>query len=730
MKKVLLAMMMILPLMVSAQVLNNWNPDEPSGSGVDMTLTQESATVNEGTYALKVDLLTDQTPYLYSEVFSVTENDAYTFSIDVLDNTSMASLKIYFEFYDNTGGDIFGEDPQWTVDNADWQTISWSGTVPAGAVEGYVWIKVYSDEGFTAPATLYLDNASYTVGGGANQVPNGGFEEWSDFVTEFFVDFNDGTIPVEWLVINANEGENDNGGEGQNTWIIGEFGLDGTQCIFNDTYDEVNENPADDWFVSPLVMLTDGHEFSFWADASADFPDSLNLWASKTGRAVEDFTIAIARNEVAGAFSKFTFIPTEHPDLAEGDMVYFGLHNNTLGSFIDVDNVRYGEPQEPQITYAYAVSATAVNVVFDIPLSEGDVSTADFTLQGTASITFSDGAIDPDDSKVFNLTGASASMSGDLTVDSIRNDVLGSVFEFYAGILGIENTSLTGGSLVETGDYPATYQGVVTAKDVDGDRVWLQDGTGQHSGVNTYAGDVYDMVEVGDEILLSSVLDPFDGQSELYLPRFISTVSTGNTVAASGVDGSAINRDIEVDADPAEAWESVLVTLDNVKVIGYEEGDPELESDNYYIATDDAYATQFRIGNRFGVYPEEFNDQLFVIGDIYNITGIVVGRGGVWSVMPRSSSDLEFVSSGVGLEDEFSLKVNFYPNPVGDRLMVQGKEMLRSVSIYDLGGRRLLSVEVTSLRANVDVSSLKAGSYLVKAEMMNGEQVETGIVKK
>ncbi len=142
----------------------------------DLEFYQETTNVNEGTYSLRTDLL-GGVPYIYSGTFDVTEGVSYTFSVDVLDNVA-ARYKIYCEFLDASDGDIYGESPVYSTDNADWQTINWSATVPTGAVKAYVWIKIYEEDGFTSPTTLYLDNVSFVENGGSNLVPNAGFEGW------------------------------------------------------------------------------------------------------------------------------------------------------------------------------------------------------------------------------------------------------------------------------------------------------------------------------------------------------------------------------------------------------------------------------------------------------------------------------------------------------------------------------------------------------------------------
>jgi len=176
-----------------------WTTSQPAGNTLEFY--QEETIVNEGDYSARVDLI-EGVPYIYSAEFDVTEGEPYTFSIDILDNVP-AYFKIYCEFLDASDNDIYGEAPVSTTDDENWQTITWSANVPTDAVKAYVWIKVYSETGFTSPESLYLDNAFFTMDGGDNLVPNGGFEEWVSVAFQSF-SFQELDPVVNGLIDNDN----------------------------------------------------------------------------------------------------------------------------------------------------------------------------------------------------------------------------------------------------------------------------------------------------------------------------------------------------------------------------------------------------------------------------------------------------------------------------------------------------------------------------------------------
>ena len=164
-----------------SQVPMNWTRDEIN-PGEDFTLTADGSEFTEGLKSLHMQLNNGAIPYLVSEVFYVSPGAEYKFSIDVLDNDTAGQVKIFADFYDAYGFDIFGEPPLYSKDSSQWQTIRWTGTVPEPAVVGYVLIKFYNQPSlynFTKNAHIWLDRVSFRQPDSVNLVVNGGFENWS-----------------------------------------------------------------------------------------------------------------------------------------------------------------------------------------------------------------------------------------------------------------------------------------------------------------------------------------------------------------------------------------------------------------------------------------------------------------------------------------------------------------------------------------------------------------------
>ena len=176
MKKILLLTSIILMAMSSFAQYGihaiNWPTIEEG-----VTMVSETTTFSEGATSAKVSSVENKAAFR-SGRFDVVEGAAFNFSIDVLDNTDDAKLRLYFYFRDECGGELWSTSV-YSSDSVNWNTITISDTVPVGAVAADVKFKVYDDDNIS----LYIDSASYTENDGENQFVNGGFEDWAELAT-------------------------------------------------------------------------------------------------------------------------------------------------------------------------------------------------------------------------------------------------------------------------------------------------------------------------------------------------------------------------------------------------------------------------------------------------------------------------------------------------------------------------------------------------------------------
>jgi hypothetical protein len=139
-------------------------------------LIREKTIVKERTTSLKVTSSEYKAAYR-SGRFAVTAGAAFTLSMDILDNED-GKLRVYLYFRDECGEEIWSESIK-TADSTDWNKITFSDTIPAGAVAADIKVKVYDDN----ENPFYMDNILYSENGGDNLFPNPYFEYWENVTT-------------------------------------------------------------------------------------------------------------------------------------------------------------------------------------------------------------------------------------------------------------------------------------------------------------------------------------------------------------------------------------------------------------------------------------------------------------------------------------------------------------------------------------------------------------------
>jgi hypothetical protein len=75
--------------------------------------------------------------------------------------------------------------------------------------------------------------------------------------------------------------------------------------------------------------------------------------------------------------------------------------------------------------------------------------------------------------------------------------------------------------------------------------------------------------------------------------------------------------------------------------------------------------------------------------------------------------------SAAGVDDQKQLDISIYPNPVVDKLFIQGLSDATKISVYDILGKLVLSKTILS---EIDVTNLQRGIYTIK---IIDEQKET-----
>lgn len=142
--------------------------------------------------------------------------------------------------------------------------------------------------------------------------------------------------PLAWMVWSAKEA-----GVSGSIW----FPYEGEKCLIHwgnygtDAEGRTNDDPNDDWFISPEIK--GGTEFSF-VTLSNDLSSVIEICTSSTDDAPESFTNVVKSVEFTET-SKWQTVNVTLP----ADAKYVALHNRIDGFGIMVDNISYTEAKSP-----------------------------------------------------------------------------------------------------------------------------------------------------------------------------------------------------------------------------------------------------------------------------------------------------------------------------------------------------------------------------------------------
>ena len=77
------------------------------------------------------------------------------------------------------------------------------------------------------------------------------------------------------------------------------------------------------------------------------------------------------------------------------------------------------------------------------------------------------------------------------------------------------------------------------------------------------------------------------------------------------------------------------------------------------------------------------------------------------------------LSDTAGVEDESLVTLNMYPNPAIDVLNISSQSTINTVEIFNILGQKVITMQVEDTSAEINVSNLNAGIYLIKYEINN-----------
>ena len=104
--------------------------------------------------------------------------------------------------------------------------------------------------------------------------------------------------------------------------------------------------------------------------------------------------------------------------------------------------------------------------------------------------------------------------------------------------------------------------------------------------------------------------------------------------------------------------------------------------------------------------------------------GVIVGTGNCASLPIEVK-----VTITLGLNDLDLAALKYYPNPAESQLTVSYKDVIKSLEVFDLSGKLIKTQAFESNDVRLDVSTLSAGTYMIKVRTNAGSQF-IKIVKK
>lgn len=94
------------------------------------------------------------------------------------------------------------------------------------------------------------------------------------------------------------------------------------------------------------------------------------------------------------------------------------------------------------------------------------------------------------------------------------------------------------------------------------------------------------------------------------------------------------------------------------------------------------------------------------------------------------SSYTEEIAYSTGIDDVLKKELKLYPNPVHELLYIENLKMVKRLSLYDLSGKIVLSVNTPNASATLNLRGLNSGIYLLNFEMEDGSKLTRKIVKQ
>jgi hypothetical protein len=73
-----------------------------------------------------------------------------------------------------------------------------------------------------------------------------------------------------------------------------------------------------------------------------------------------------------------------------------------------------------------------------------------------------------------------------------------------------------------------------------------------------------------------------------------------------------------------------------------------------------------------------------------------------------------YVAGTASVDNNALLGFSMYPNPANNVLNISAKETIKNADIFNVLGKKVMSVNINKANGSIDVSNLSSGIYLIK----------------
>ncbi|MAB48361.1 MAG: hypothetical protein CMC05_07000 [Flavobacteriaceae bacterium] len=534
---------------------------------------------------------------------------------------------------------------------------------------------------------------------GQNLAANGSFESWT------------AGVPDSWTTIDFNTTDLT---ENTNATFVSDGTSSASVNVLTQTQGDTD--------IRQTVSLTGGVTYTMSLDVYATNNEARARIFNGNGFSPSVYSDETLLNQWQTI--SFEYTPAANEDFDFGIRFYDIAANWTAGtqsSLFYIDNLQIVAAVDPSIAITSpADGATVPSSDVDVEISVQNFNVASGGT-GDGYIVYSvDGgtSIDKFDSAPISLSGladGSHTVALELVDNggaSLPNPATASVTFDVTTITQVSNiTALRAGTTGEF--YELTGEAVISYIVTEGTRnqKYIQDGD---AGIliDDTAGTLSTSFNIGDGITgLKGQLTEYAGTLQ-FVPseNVASASSTGNTLTPIVVSAAELITN-------GETYESRLITLNNVT---FEDTGVFADNTNYNVA-DGSDVTVCRVA---------FGDEDIIGTAIPTTASSITGLGGefngTYQIFPRYASD---ISAPLSVNGFNASKFSLFPNPTNTGFVniTSNNDGDMSVEVFDILGKRVKNQTLTN--STLNVSSLKAGVYILKITQNNATTTKKLVIK-